>query len=105
MSNISQFIDSIKNQKGIKGTLKRKLFGWLFAGLEAADRDIANVQTSDELRKDFEAACVNLRNNNTLQCSTARESSISYGCNTSRKNKGLQLSMKTEIRHSFTIDV
>ena len=66
MSNISQFIDSIKNQKGIKGTLKRKLFGWLFAGLEAADRDIANVQTSDELRKDFEAACVNLRNNNTL---------------------------------------
>ena len=66
MSNISQFIDSIKNQKGIKGALKRKLFGWLFAGLEAADRDIANVQTSDELRKDFEAACVNLRNNNTL---------------------------------------
>lgn len=66
MSNISQFIDSIKNQKGIKGALKRKLFGWLFAGLEAADRDIANVQTSDELRMDFEAACVNLRNNNTL---------------------------------------
>ena len=66
MSNISQFIDSVKNQKGIKGALKRKLFGWLFAGLEAADRDIANVQTSDELRKDFEAACVNLRNNNTL---------------------------------------
>ena len=66
MSNISQFIDSVKNQKGIKGALKRKLFGWLFAGLEAADRDIANVHTSDELRKDFEAACVNLRNNNTL---------------------------------------
>ena len=66
MSNISQFIDSVKNQKGIKGALKRKLFGWLFAGLEAADRDIANVQTSDELRMDFEAACVNLRNNNTL---------------------------------------
>ena len=66
MSNISQFIDSVKNQKGIKGALKRTLFGWLFAGLEAADRDIANVQTSDELRKDFEAACVNLRNNNTL---------------------------------------
>lgn len=66
MSNISQFIDSVKNQKGIKGALKRKLFGWLFAGLEAADRDIANVHTSDELRKDFEAACVNLSNNNTL---------------------------------------
>lgn len=66
MSNISQFIDSVKNQKGIKGALKRTLFGWLFAGLEAADRDIANVQTSDELIKDFEAACVNLRNNNTL---------------------------------------
>ena len=62
MSNLSQFLDSIKNQKGIKGALKRKLFGFILAGLEAADKDIAN----DSLRNDFEAACVNLRNNNTL---------------------------------------
>ena len=62
MSNLSQFLDSIKNQKGIKGVLKRKLFGFVLAGLDAADKDIAN----DSLRNDFEAACVNLRNNNTL---------------------------------------
>ena len=78
MSNISQFLENIKNQKGIKGALKRKLFGSFFAGLEAADRDMSELEkrltASDEsaaesisaVRNDFEAACVNLRNNNTL---------------------------------------
>ena len=62
MSNLSQFLDSIKNQKGIKGALKRKFFGFILAGLDAANKDIED----GGLRNDFEAACVNLRNNNTL---------------------------------------
>lgn len=67
MSNISQFIDSIKNQKGIKGALKRKLFGWLIAGFESIDSQMSELHADDErLRNDFESACVNLRNNNTL---------------------------------------
>ena len=78
MSNISQFLESINNQKGIKGALKRKLFGSFFAGLQAADRDMAELEkrfgdsqgaaseSLSALRSDFESACVNLRNNNTL---------------------------------------
>ena len=78
MSNISQFLESINNQKGIKGALKRKLFGSFFAGLRAADRDMAELEkrfgdsqgaaaeSLSALRSDFESACVNLRNNNNL---------------------------------------
>lgn len=78
MSNISQFLESINNQKGIKGALKRKLFGSFFAGLQAADRDMAELEkrfgdsqgaaaeSLSALRSDFESACVNLRNNNNL---------------------------------------
>lgn len=78
MSNISQFLESINNQKGLKGALKRKLFGSFFAGLQAADRDMAELEkrfgdsqgaaaeSLSALRSDFESACVNLRNNNNL---------------------------------------
>lgn len=67
MSNILQLIESIKNQKGIKGALKRKLFGWLFAGLESMEEQLSELSKDDErLRTDFEAACINLRNNNAL---------------------------------------
>lgn len=65
MSNISQFVESVRNQKGLKGALKRKLFGSLLAGFEAAEKDISENGVK-ELRADFEASCVNLRNNNTL---------------------------------------
>ena len=64
MSNISQFLDSVKNQKGIKGAVKRRLFRFLLAGFEAVSADVDDSGTA--LRNDLEAACVNLRNNNTL---------------------------------------
>ena len=64
MSNISQLLESIRTQKGIKGALKRKLLGSLLAGLEAAEKDIAASEAG--VRGDLESACVNLRNNNTI---------------------------------------
>ncbi|MBR6968210.1 MAG: class I SAM-dependent methyltransferase [Ruminococcus sp.] len=64
MSNISQFLDNVKKQKGIKGAVKRKLFRFFIAGLEAVSADVNDSGT--DLRNDFEAACENLRNNNAL---------------------------------------
>lgn len=72
MSNISQFLDKLKRQQGIKGALKRKLFNLLFEGFDAIEKDIAEA-TKDQahdsdlskLRSDFEDACINLRNNNS----------------------------------------
>ena len=64
MSNISQLLESIRTQKGIKGALKRKLLGSFLAGLEAAEKDIAASEAG--VRGDLESVCVNLRNNNTI---------------------------------------
>ena len=87
MEHIKQMQTSVQNQKGLKGWLKRKLFGSV---LEAAGKDddillkiaaetrdnaaksIAALQEleqrmraqQDTFRQDFENACVNLRNNN-----------------------------------------
>ena len=67
MGYLSQFIENARHQKGIKGTIKRKLFGGIYSALEAADSDISDVRGNGEtLRGDFEDACSNLRNNNTL---------------------------------------
>lgn len=72
MSNISEFLDKLKKQQGIKGALKRKLFNVLFEGFDAVEKDIIKA-TKDQahesdlvkLRGDFESACVNLRDNNS----------------------------------------
>ncbi len=62
MSNISQFLDKLKKQQGLKGAVKRKLFGLIFEGLEAVEKDIGALEKS--VRDDLENACINLRNNN-----------------------------------------
>lgn len=62
MSNISQFLDKLRKQQGLKGTVKRKLFGLIFEGLEAVEKDIGASEKS--VRDDLENACINLRNNN-----------------------------------------
>ena len=64
MSNISQFLDKLKRQQGIKGAVKRKLFKIIFEGFEAVEKDIAD--SGKTMKSDFESACINLRNNNTL---------------------------------------
>ena len=71
MSNISQFLENARNQKGIKGAIKRKLFGSIFSALEAADRDITEARSHIEgcaqrIRDEFEPTCINVRNNNAL---------------------------------------
>jgi O-antigen chain-terminating methyltransferase len=64
MSNISQFLDKLKKQQGIKGAIKRKLFKIIFEGFEAVEKDIAD--SGSIVRTDLENACINLRNNNAL---------------------------------------
>lgn len=71
MSRLSELIASIKNQKGIKGAIKRKLFAPVLAGLEAADAENAELrrllgESEARLQSDLETACLNLRNNNAL---------------------------------------
>lgn len=71
MSNLSQILDSIRNQKGIKGAVKRMLFRSVFSALEAAEKDISETtglidSGAPGLKKDFEGVCINLRNNNSI---------------------------------------
>lgn len=64
MSYLSQFIENARHQKGIKAALKRKVLGFVCAGLEAAEKDIAASENS--VREGFEPTCVNVRNNNAV---------------------------------------
>lgn len=70
MSNIIRFLDSIREQKGIKGAIKRKVFGFILKGLEAADRDMEELRGSlggeGSIKQELESVCVNVRNNNAL---------------------------------------
>ncbi|MEI3020527.1 methyltransferase domain-containing protein [Ruminococcus sp.] len=81
MGNLSQHLQSMQQQSGWKGALKRKLFGWCYALFQDAEQDRAALEQQltaaqqenaalsaqlQQLRQDFEQACVNLRNNNSM---------------------------------------
>ena len=70
-SNISKFLYDINTEKGIKGWLKRRIFGCILPAFEALDKDIGSSRAPLEagetgLRNDLENVCVNVRNNNTI---------------------------------------
>ena len=70
-SNISKFLYDINTEKGIKGWLKRRIFGCMLPAFEALDKDIGSSRAPLEagetgLRNDLENVCVNVRNNNTI---------------------------------------
>lgn len=70
-SNISKFLYDINNEKGIKGWLKRRIFGCIFPAFEALDKDIGNSrvplkENESDLRHDLESLSVNVRNNNSI---------------------------------------
>lgn len=82
MENFGQIWQNMQQQKGIKGWMKRKLFGWLVRDLvqtqQKQTEQMADMQKQiddmqklwklsqkhEQLRQDLEQACVNLRNNN-----------------------------------------
>ncbi|MGN1403039.1 MAG: class I SAM-dependent methyltransferase [Ruminococcus sp.] len=76
MENFGQVWQNVQQQKGIKGWIKRKLFGWLLQDLsqvqQSQTQQLGEIQQKADsvcqehaqLRQDFEQACVNLRNNN-----------------------------------------
>ena len=81
MGNLSQHLQGMQQQSGWKGALKRKLFGWCYALFQDAEQDRAALEQQlataqqenaalsaqlQQLRQDFEQACVNLRNNNSM---------------------------------------
>lgn len=70
-SNISKFLYDINNEKGIKGWLKRRIFGCILPAFEALDKDIGSSrvplkENESDLRRDLETVSINVRNNNTL---------------------------------------
>lgn len=70
-SNISKFLYDINNEKGIKGWLKRRIFGCILPAFEALDKDIGSSraplkENESDLRRDLETVSVNVRNNNAL---------------------------------------
>lgn len=70
-SNISKFLYDINNEKGIKGWLKRRIFGCIFPAFEALDKDIGNSraplkENESGLRRDLETVSENVRNNNAI---------------------------------------
>ncbi|MCR4795893.1 MAG: class I SAM-dependent methyltransferase [Ruminococcus sp.] len=71
MSYLSQFIESARHQKGIKGKIKRKLFGGIYSALEVADKELSEKSSflddnAQRIRDEFEPTCVNVRNNNAI---------------------------------------
>ena len=71
MSYLSQFIENARHQKGIKGSIKRKLFGGIYSALEAADKEYSDKTSvfddgAKRIRDEFEPTCVNVRNNNAM---------------------------------------
>ena len=75
-SNLSQFMNEFRTQKGFKSWLKRKLLGCIMPAFEAMDKDIENIRNVTEridpaerdiqqLRRETDAISENLRNNNT----------------------------------------
>lgn len=82
MENFEQMWQNMQQQKGIKGWMKRKLFGWLMRDLVQVQQKQTEQMTDmqkqiddmqklwklsqkhEQLRQDLEQACVNLRNNN-----------------------------------------
>lgn len=70
-SNISKFLYAINNEKGIKGWLKRRIFGCILPAFEALDKDIGSSrvplkENESDLRRDLENVSINVRNNNAL---------------------------------------
>ena len=70
-SNISKFLYDINNEKGIKGWLKRRIFGCILPAFEALDKDIGSSrvplkENESDLRRDLDTVSVNVRNNNAL---------------------------------------
>lgn len=71
MSYLSQFIENVRHQKGIKGAFKRKLFGGIYSALEEADKEFSEKSSlvddnAQRIRDEFEPTCVNVRNNNAV---------------------------------------